>query len=128
MTGEGGMLVSRHQALIDFARKYRNWGKFEYDVAGLNHRMSEFTSALGVVQVDRMEEITAWKNEKAEQFLNPRFSKRLKMPQGMISGLYKYIVFEPIEKSTGKVYDQLCHALLKQAGDFPNSEWVSRNH
>ena len=27
----------------------------------------------------------------------------------MISGLYKYIVFDPIERSTGKVYDEPCH-------------------
>jgi len=27
----------------------------------------------------------------------------------MTSGYYKYVVFEPIERSTGKVYDQPCH-------------------
>ena len=122
------MLVSRHDGLIEFAKKYRNYGKFEYEVAGLNYRMSEFTAALGVVQVDRMDEITAWKNETSEKLLHARYSNRLRLPDGMISGLYKYIVFEPIEKSTGKVYDQLCHDLLKRKGDFPNSEWVSKNH
>ena len=30
----------------------------------------------------------------------------------MISGLYKYIVFDPIERSTGKVYDQPCHRIM----------------
>ncbi len=127
-TGEGGMLVSRDNGLIEFARKYRNYGKFDYEVAGLNYRMSEFTAAVGVVQTDRMEEITNWKNEVAEKFLHSRFPKRLKLPEGMVSGFYKYIVFEPVEKSTGKVYDQLCHSLLKREGDFPNSEWVSQNH
>ena len=29
-TGEGGMLVTRHQDLVEFARKYRNYGKFEH--------------------------------------------------------------------------------------------------
>ena len=46
----------------------------------------------------------------------------------MVSGLYKYIVFEPIERSTGKVYDTPCHAILKRPGQFPNAEWVARNH
>ncbi|MBU1078669.1 MAG: DegT/DnrJ/EryC1/StrS family aminotransferase, partial [Spirochaetes bacterium] len=31
-TGEGGMLVSRNKDLIEFARAYRNWGKFDYKV------------------------------------------------------------------------------------------------
>lgn len=127
-TGEGGMLVSKHAALIDYAKKYRNYGKFEYDVQGLNHRMSEFTAALGVVQAERMQAITDWKNETAEKYLHPQFTKRLTLPAGMVSGLYKYIVFEPVEKSTGKVYDVLCHNIMKVAGSFPNAEWVAKNH
>jgi len=127
-TGEGGMLVSGHAGLIDFAKQYRNYGKFDYAVEGLNYRMSEFTAALGAVQVDRMDEITAWKNEVAEKRLHPRYTKRLRMPPGMVSGFYKYIVFEPIEKSTGKVYDKLCHTIMKREGVFPNAEWVTQNH
>lgn len=127
-TGEGGMLVSRHPGLIEFARLYRNYGKFEHVVEGLNFRMSEFTAALGVVQVDRLDEITGWKNEIARTVLDPIYEKRVRVPAGMVSGLYKYIVFEPIEKSTGKVYDTLCHKLLKREGTFPNSEWVAQNH
>ena len=34
----------------------------------------------------------------------------------MVSGLYKYIVFEPIERSTGKVYDEPCHRVLGHHG------------
>src|SRR5919197_4196801 len=46
-TGEGGMLVSNDAALLDFARSFRDYGKPEYAVEGLNFRMSEFTAALG---------------------------------------------------------------------------------
>lgn len=127
-TGEGGMLVSKHDNLIEFAKKYRNYGKFDYEVEGLNYRMSEFTAALGVVQIDRLDEITAWKNEVAKKVLDPEFEKRIIFPEGMRSGYYKYIVFQPIEKSAGKVYDQLCHTIMKHNGNFPNAEWVSQNH
>ena len=127
-TGEGGILVSDNTGLIDFARKYRNYGKFEYDVEGLNHRMTEFTAALGVVQVDRMEDIVAWKNEAATTYLDPKFSNRVILPEGMISGYYKYIVFDPIENSTGKVYDSPCHTIMKHDGAYPNTEWVAANH
>lgn len=127
-TGEGGMLVSRRSDLVAFAKKYRNYGKFEHEVEGLNYRMSEFTAALGVVQTERMDAITVWKNEVAEKHLHSKHPKRLRMPGGMVSGLYKYIVFDPIEKSTGKVYDKLCHTIMKRDGTFPNAEWVASNH
>jgi len=127
-TGEGGMVVSKHAGLIEFVKEYRNYGKFDYKVEGLNYRMSEFTAALGVVEVDRLDQITTWKNEVAEKHLNSRFSNRVQLPDGMISGLYKYIVFEPIENSTGKVYDKLCHWIMKQEGSFPNAEWIAKNH
>jgi len=127
-TGEGGMLVSKHHGLIEYSKKYRNYGKFEHEVEGLNYRMSEFTAALGAAQVDRMEEITAWKNETAEKYLNPRFDQRMRLPNGMVSGLYKYIVFELIENSTGRVYDKLCHTIMKRSESFPNADWVTQNH
>ncbi len=127
-TGEGGMLVSHHPDLIAFARGYRNYGKPQYDVEGLNYRMSEFTAALGVAQVDQLEEIVAWKNRVATQELHAKFPQHVQLPEGMVSGFYKYIVFEPIQHSTGKVYDRLCHAILQQPGSFPNSEWVAQHH
>jgi perosamine synthetase len=127
-TGEGGVLVSRHPELIEFARKHRNYGKPDHDVHGLNHRMSEFTAAIGLVQIERLDEIVAWKNAAARELLDPRHPARLELPDGMVSGLYKYIVFEPIERSTGKVYDQPCHRIFGHQVDLPNSDWVAENH
>ncbi len=46
----------------------------------------------------------------------------------MVSGLYKYIVFEPIEDSTGKVYGTPCHSIMGYEGSFPNAEWVANHH
>jgi dTDP-4-amino-4,6-dideoxygalactose transaminase len=127
-TGEGGMLVSSDADLIEFGKNYRNYGKFEYEVEGLNYRMSEFTAALGVAQAERLQEIVDWKNEYARNVLDPVHPGRLQLPDGMVSGFYKYVVFDPIEKSTGKVYDEACHRILKRDGDFPNTDWVAENH
>lgn len=127
-TGEGGILVTRHKELAEFAKKFRNYGKFEYDIHGLNFRMSEFTAALGLVQAERLQDIIDWKNEAASNELNSKYPNRLKFPEGMISGYYKYIVFDEIEQSTGKVYDVLCHNVMKHEGDFPNAEWAANNH
>ena len=90
--------------------------------------MSEFIAAIGCVQADRIDEIVIWKNEYAWKELDPKFPNRVKFPQGMVSGYYKYIVFDPIEKSTGKVYDALCHKIMKKDYELTNSEWVAKNH
>jgi perosamine synthetase len=127
-TGEGGMLVSDNKDLLEYAKKYRNYGKFDYVVEGLNYRINEFSAAIGAVQTDRLDEIVAWKNEYAKKNLDPKFPRRLKFPKGMVSGYYKYIVFDPIEKSTGKVYDQPCHKIMKKAYELPNTDWVAQNH
>src|SRR4051812_39134426 len=69
-TGEGGMLVSGNDELLEYARKFRNYGKPEHEVDGLNFRLSEFTAAIGVVQTERMPEIVAWKNAVARATLD----------------------------------------------------------
>src|SRR4029079_7052836 len=64
-TGEGGMLVSRHEDVIEHARLFRNYAKPSYATHGLSFRLNEFTAAIGVVQVERLDEIVAWKNQMA---------------------------------------------------------------
>ncbi|MGH2876478.1 MAG: DegT/DnrJ/EryC1/StrS family aminotransferase [Solirubrobacteraceae bacterium] len=127
-TGEGGVLVSRRPELIEHARAFRNYGKPTYEVHGLNFRMSEMTAALGLLQTERMEEIVGWKNEVARAQLDPLYAGRLELPEGMVSGLYKYIVFDWLERSTGRVYDEPCHRIMGHDVDLPNSDWVARNH
>ncbi|HET6448847.1 MAG TPA: DegT/DnrJ/EryC1/StrS family aminotransferase [Conexibacter sp.] len=127
-TGEGGVLVSNDDELIAYARAYRDYGKPDYDVPGVNFRMSEFTAAMGLLQTERMPEIVAWKNAAAREQLDPLHPGRLQLPDGMTSGLYKYIVFDPIERSSGKVYDQPCHRIMGSGDDLPNSDWVASGH
>jgi dTDP-4-amino-4,6-dideoxygalactose transaminase len=127
-TGEGGVLVSRNPDVLDFARSFRDYGKPDYSVQGLNFRMSEFTAALGLVQTERLDEIVAWKNEIARTVLDESHPGRLRMPDEMVSGLYKYIVFNPVERSTGKVYDAPCHRIMQTGDDLPNSDWVAGHH
>jgi dTDP-4-amino-4,6-dideoxygalactose transaminase len=127
-SGEGGVLVSKRPELIEHAKAFRNYGKPDFRVQGLNFRMSEFTAALGLVGIERLEEIVTWKNDIARTQLDPQYASRLELPHGMVSGLYKYIVFEWLERSTGRVYDEPCHRLLDDPADLPNTDWVARNH
>jgi dTDP-4-amino-4,6-dideoxygalactose transaminase len=127
-TGEGGVLVSGRPEVIEHARAFRNYGKPSYEISGLNYRMSEFTAAVGLVQIERLEEIVAWKNDVAAEHLNPKYPSRLELPDGMTSGLYKYIVFDWLERSTGRVYDEPCHRIMGRDVELPNTDWVARNH
>jgi perosamine synthetase len=127
-TGEGGVLVSCRPEVVEHARAFRNYGKPDYAVPGLNYRMSEFTAALGLLQIERLEEIVAWKNDVARRHLDPVHPSRLALPQGMVSGLYKYVVFDWLERSTGRVYDEPCHRIMGHDVELPNTDWVARNH
>ena len=127
-TGEGGMLVSSNDQLLDFARQFRNYGKPNYKHFGLNFRLSEFTAAIGLVQTERLEEIVAWKQQIARTMLDPAHPDRLKMPDGMSSGYYKYIVFSEVDRSTGRVYDESCHRIMGHDVELPNTDWVAANH
>jgi len=98
-TGEGGMLVTDNGDLMEFAKQYRNYGKFDYKVEGFNYRMSEFTAALGCVQTDRLDDITAWKNQYAREHLDNVYQNRVIFPEGMVSGYYIY-PFHPIVATT----------------------------
>ncbi|HLY51289.1 MAG TPA: DegT/DnrJ/EryC1/StrS family aminotransferase [Solirubrobacteraceae bacterium] len=127
-TGEGGVLVSRRPEIIEHARAFRNYGKPQFEVHGLNYRMSEMTAALGLLQVERLPEIVAWKNAVARDQIDPHYPGRLELPDGMVSGLYKYIVFDWLERSTGRVYDMPCHRIMGAQIELPNTDWVARNH
>jgi dTDP-4-amino-4,6-dideoxygalactose transaminase len=126
-TGEGGMLVSSNKDLIGFAKKYRNYGKFDFKIHGLNFRITEFAAAVGAVQTDRLQKIIDAKNNYAKK-LDSQYPNRVIMPEDMISGYYKYIIFDEIENSTGKVYDEPCHRILNHNVQLLNTDWVAKNH
>jgi perosamine synthetase len=64
-TGEGGMVVTRDEALAKRMRALRNQGRYESDdwlqhsELGYNYRLSEIHCALGLAQLRRIESILA---------------------------------------------------------------------
>jgi perosamine synthetase len=65
-TGEGGMLLTDDDALADRARKLRNLAfeperRFWHRELGFNFRLTNLQAALGVAQLERMDEIVARK-------------------------------------------------------------------
>lgn len=136
--GEGGMVVSKDDKFIQWLDMYRNYGKkvdnghVKYELLdGFNLRMNEFTAALGIIQLDRLPIILEWKRKLASKY-DQIFDKHIKFPDGMVSGYYKYIVFDTnIAEETGKVFgltDLGHHIDGLENMKLPNSEWVSNHH
>lgn len=126
--GEGGMVVSRDPDLTRWIRSFRNYGKFDYVVSGLNCRMNEVTAALGLVQLERLPRILEWKRRLAAKY-DQVFSNRVRFPEGMVSGYYKYVVFdEPVQEVTGPVFNPLCHEIEGITEVLPNAQWVKEHH
>jgi dTDP-4-amino-4,6-dideoxygalactose transaminase len=126
-TGEGGMVVSKDPKIVEFAQKFRNYGKFDYKINGFHGRMNELTAALGLVQLKRLAKILEFKRALAKKY-DAIFENRVHLPDDMQSGYYKYIVFDqPLKEETGKVYKDLCHKIRHVQISFPEAEWVSEH-
>jgi dTDP-4-amino-4,6-dideoxygalactose transaminase len=126
--GEGGLAVTPHANVAAYLQKWRNYGKFEYQVQGFNARMNEVTAALGLVQLQRLPMILDWKKRLAAKY-DRIFENRVVLPPGMESGYYKYIVFdEKLAEETGKVFGEPCHEIMKVDARLPNTEWVKARH
>lgn len=76
-TGEGGMLVTKHAEWANLFRSLRNQGRDVFDAwlnhtrLGYNYRLDEMSAALGVSQMQRLDEllakrarVAAWYNER----------------------------------------------------------------
>jgi perosamine synthetase len=61
-TGEGGMVVSEHKDRIDSERnqgRAADMGWLDHDRLGFNYRLSDVACALGVAQLERLDELLA---------------------------------------------------------------------
>ena len=136
--GDGGMVVSKDEDFIQWLKKYRNYGKtvedgvVKYPIkSGFNFRMNEFTAALGIVQLERIHEIIEWKSDLAAKY-DLIFDYKVTPPDAMISGFYKYIIFDPIKinHSSGKVFERTDFGYVIDDLDIKleNSEWIACNH
>tara|TARA_R110002096_G_scaffold173781_5_gene348431 strand:- start:67338 stop:68516 length:1179 start_codon:yes stop_codon:yes gene_type:complete len=85
-TGEGGMIVTDDERLADLCRSLRNHGRavegrgsiaggssagswLHHERLGFNYRMSEVSAALGVAQMERLDEILRARSDTAEKYI-----------------------------------------------------------
>ncbi|MGW7541104.1 DegT/DnrJ/EryC1/StrS family aminotransferase [Streptomyces sp. NPDC054770] len=100
--GEGGMVVSRDEALVQTVRVLRDQGRDPDRVhrrPGFNWRMSEMQAALGETQMARLDEIIAIRAERAELYrscLSDLPGVELPSPAaGVDANWYKYWITLP---------------------------------
>ena len=70
-TGEGGMIVTDDEILADKCRLFRNFGdrdKFDWAELGFNFRMPEVMGAIGMAQMDRLDEAVWRRREMARHY------------------------------------------------------------
>ena len=73
-TGEGGMIVTDDQQTAELARSIRNQGReagsrwLAHQRLGYNYRLSDINCALGIVQLERLEEILAGRENVAQMY------------------------------------------------------------
>jgi len=72
-TGEGGMVLVDDDVLAERARRFRNLGfqpgrRFVHAELGFNFRLTNLQAALGVTQVDRIDEIVARKRAMGKAY------------------------------------------------------------
>ena len=62
--GEGGAIVSDNEVFMDRCQSYHNFGGSK--IMGTKIRLSEYQAAIGLAQLERLEEQTARRNENAD--------------------------------------------------------------
>lgn len=136
-TGEGGMVVTNSEEVETYCRRQINYGKENIDGKlrfvlqdGFNFRISEFTAALGWIQMNNLPDILKEKRALAQKY-DEIFDKHVVFPEGMQSGYYKYIAFDQkLKQNVGKVFahsDQCCNQDTKSVS-LENCEWVAEHH
>jgi len=74
-TGEGGAIVTNDDSLAEKCRMWRNHGQVfkngerDFQVAGLNYRMTEVQASIGQIQLDKLPEILKKRRKIALKYL-----------------------------------------------------------
>ncbi|MGD9569047.1 MAG: DegT/DnrJ/EryC1/StrS family aminotransferase [Sedimentibacter sp.] len=105
-TGEGGMIVTDDEELVQSFKALRNHGikyinnKIEFTTAGFNYRMTDIQAAIGIVQMKKLKKIIDTRRNLVKEY-----EKLLKDEAKLIL---------PKEKKYGSHIYQTYHILLKE--------------
>ncbi len=153
-TGEGGMIVTDDEKLAQICSSLRNQGREDstHKRLGYNYRISDINSALGIVQLERLDEILE-KREKVAELYNRKLKEvgEVELPyigSNVKMGWFVYVVRLKANFSKEKrdeILDKLkdrgieCRSYFYpihlqpfymenfgyKRGDFPTAEYIS---
>lgn len=156
-TGEGGMVVTSDDSLAEKLRYYKNLcfpsgtRRYFHEHIGFNYRMPNTSAAIGLAQLERVDEYVARRRENARRY-NQRLTgeRGVSVPAERSWGVNSYWMYSVlIEDDFGLSRDQVMSALAERgietrsffipmhrqpgladygcdvSGEYPNSEYVS---
>ena len=92
-TGEGGMVVTNDTSLSSSVKMCRNQGRdgtgdwFDHSVLGYNYRLSEMNCALGIAQLERIEDILLMRESVARRYREKlKDNANLILPEPQLAG------------------------------------------
>ncbi|OYU70474.1 MAG: aminotransferase DegT [Alphaproteobacteria bacterium PA2] len=152
-TGEGGMVTTNNDVLAQKLRLYRSQGmdptrRYWFPVVGYNYRMTNIAAAIGLAQMERIEDHLAMRQRVAAGYQDrlARYSDILTLPvsenwAGHVYWMYTVLINQPDLKSRDMVIETLDQAGIESRpifypmhvmppyaeleGDYPNADWCS---
>jgi perosamine synthetase len=115
-TGEGGMIVTDDALIAERCKSLRNQGRdadgrwLKHVSLGYNYRLSDIQAALGLAQLERIDEILAHRAVVAERYIRLlRSEESLKLPETPAHSKRSWFVF--VIRTTGPLAEQKRDAL-----------------
>ncbi|NCC07569.1 MAG: LegC family aminotransferase [Clostridia bacterium] len=141
-TGSGGMVVSNHADWLEHARHLSTQAKsdelnYKHDEIGYNYRLTNLQAALGIAQMENIENFIAHKNEMHEFYMNQLDGKNgysiLDFREGVRSNKWFYSLYlsddakytrdEIIAKlKEHKIQSRPIWGLINEQADYPKCE------
>ena len=91
MSGEGGMITTNDDEIAENCRMLRNHGmkrRYYHDMLGYNFRMSDLHAAIGLAQLNRLDEFTA-KRQANAAYLNTHITGKVLTPS--VKPFYEHV-------------------------------------
>ncbi len=130
-TGEGGMILTDDEKLADMCRSLRNQGRgkgggwLAHDRVGYNFRMSDINAAMGVSQLDRIEQFVQ-KRRKAAALYQELLAgeNRIMVPKEPASSRMSWFVFvirlkEPYNSKRNEILNAMLAEGIQVSNYFP---------
>lgn len=144
--GEGGMLTTNHENLAEMARKvaghgfknlkasegrvrlnkdvFQNPGYKRHDVLGWNYRLSEFSAAIALAQLERVDELIGLRTKSAEIFLEVMRDCEYLIPQFVPEGCaHTYYTLGVLYEGGPVSWEDFRQAYINNGGDGIYGAW-----